>query len=70
MKGFTVKAKLGLVKSSLPLYLGTNGFMCLSMHASGQSKLIKFFSIRAWESNLSLLGGEPAPSLSAIATIT
>lgn len=41
VKGFTVEAKLGLFKSSIPLNLGTNGCTCLAKH----SNLIKEFLI-------------------------
>lgn len=58
------------VKSSLPLNLGTDGFTCLPKDSSGQSKLINVLSIRSRESNPGLLGGDPAPYLTAIATNT
>lgn len=39
--GRTVKAKLGPIKTSLPLIFGTNVFACLPKHFSGQSKEIQ-----------------------------
>lgn len=42
------QSEVRTVKSSLPLNLGTIGFMCLPKHDSGESELTKFLSGRAY----------------------
>lgn len=36
--GFTVEEMLGLLKSSLPINLGTNDFTCFQQHGSGSGQ--------------------------------